>query len=133
MGSGGIIEGRIMDRILSHDEEQVIRLCHQDFSGLSIEDASAKMGIAVTDVKRILSCAKRKAPQMFPILTTRQRQIVSEWEKGLRTDEIAEVIGVETRTLERDITFLRRHNLMADSPKTVSYMPEMEGHVKEKF
>ena len=126
-----IIEG-IMERVITEREEQAIRLCHHDFDGMSVNAASIKMGTTVTDVKELLASAERKAPQLFPIITTRQRAIIGMYDEHLSRKEIVELLGITKKILEREVTFLRKRGLLFNR-KPDQYDPTMDGRVKERF
>ncbi len=122
-----------MKRNLTEQEEQAIRLVHHDFGGLTIEEAATVMCLPCRFVKYLLESAQKKTPQLFPILNARQQFILAGWKSGASHEDIAEVLGVEVRALERDITFLREHGHIYDKPKEIPYAPHMDDQIWEKF
>ena len=121
-----------MKRTITQQEETAYRLCHHDFEGLSIDDAAVRMKITVASVKKLLTRVKHKAPQLFPILTTRQRAILSMYDERLNWKEIVELLGISEKVLEKDVAFLRkRGHLFTRKPD--QYNPDMDGAVKTKF
>ncbi len=120
-------------RNLTEFEEIVIRLCHHDFEGLELDIAAAKLCVGSDTVKEALKSAQKKAPQLFPILSKQQQFILAGWKSGASHEDIAEVLGVEVRSLERDITFLREHGHIYDKPKEIPYAPHMDDQIREKF
>lgn len=121
-----------MDRVLSFEQEQTIRLCHQDHKGLSIEDVADGMGLTVKQIKRLLSQAKRLAPQMFPILTPQHRAILVMYDQHMSRKAIAAGLGITMDMLKRRVKFLRRHGLLFNRTMK-QYHPLMDAQVKQKF
>ena len=121
-----------MDRILSLKQEQVIRLVHHDHEGLSIEFAAHKMNTTTEKIKRLLSQAKRKAPQMFPILTPQHRAILALYDQHMSRKAIAAGLDITMDALKRRVEFLRRHGFLFNRTMK-QYRPSMDGLVKTKF
>lgn len=121
-----------MERVLTQDEETVIRLCHQDFDGMSVETAATQMGRSVRVVKSLLKNVKHKAPQMFPIITPRQRAIIKMYDRHMSRKVVMARLGIGITTLKKEVTFLREHKLLRNR-KLDQYRNWMDGDVKEKF
>ena len=135
-----------MKRHLTTNEEQAIRFCHHEFDGLSVEDAAKKMSIKVRAMQRLLCNAKKKAPQMFPILTPRRRAIIALYDRGdfeLRQGQyvwthtsrkvIAIGLNITLDVLAYEVAFLRRHKFLWDRTMD-QFDPSMhDGCVKQRF
>lgn len=121
-----------MLRILTHKEEQAIRLCHQDHQGVSVESAAATMDITVANVKRHLRNAEKKAPQLFPILTPQHRAILALYDRHTSRKAIAEGLGISEAVLGREVTFLREKGFLFNRGAE-QYDPSMDSQVKERF
>lgn len=121
-----------MKRILTTNEEQAIRLVHHDHGGESIENAATHMGRSVRAVKRLLVNAKKKAPQIFPILTPRHRAILTMYDQHISQEAMACGLDISIVTLQAEITFLRKHKFLWDR-KPDQYRSWMDHQVKEKF
>lgn len=121
-----------MKRTITRRQETAYRLCHHDFGGLSIDDTAVRMKITAVSVRRLLNKVKRKAPQLFPIFTTRQRAILSMYDERLNQKEVAELLGISEKVLEKDVTFLRKRGYLFNR-KPDQYDPGMDGMVKERF
>jgi len=121
-----------MKRKLTINEEIAIRLCHHDHGGESIEDAATYMDRTVKAVQRLLCSAKKKAPQMFPILWPQHRAILSMYDQHISCEAIAAGLGIGLKVLEKRVTFLREHGFLWDR-KPDQYRPSMDGDVKERF
>ncbi len=119
-------------RILSHFEEKVLRACHHDFDGLSIEEAAEKLECPPEAIEHILKQIEKIAPQLFPILTPRHRAILLMYDKHMSRASIAVALGVTEQELHKEIAFLRKHKFLWNC-KVDQYDPLMDNQVKRKF
>ena len=120
-------------RIITEQEEDAIRLCHHEFDGRTIDEAARVMGTTIKEVKALLRSAKRKAPQMFPILSPRQRAIVKLYDKHLSRDTMCVSLGITLASLKKEVEFLRKHGFLF-SRAAERYDPiRHDGQVREKF
>ena len=107
-----------MKKILSDQEVQTIRLCHHDFDGLSIKQAALKMGLSQRRIQQLLQSAKRKAPQMFPILTPRQADVqyfISEYKYTYK--QIAKELHISEQTVVKTVRTLREKGAYIEKRK----------------
>ena len=121
-----------MKRTITKSEEQAIRLCHHDHGGKSIEEAAKILDCTVDNVKKQLRNARKKAPQLFPILTPRHRAILTMYDQHLSRAAIMEGLGISEKVLEREVTFLRAHGRLFNRVPD-QYRASMDGDVKEVF
>jgi len=119
-------------RRLSHEQEQVIRLCHHDHQGLSIESAAIKMGVLAKDVRQLLRSAKRIAPQLFPILTPQHRTILMMYDQHQSGKAVAAALDITLPVLKRRVKFLWKHGFLRNR-KVKRYQPHMDSQVKQRF
>jgi len=119
-------------RNLTQFEEKTIRLCHHDFEGLSTAEAAKKLGCPPESIMSALRRIKKKAPQLFPILTPQHRAILLMYDKHMSVASMAKGLGISGDKLERKITFLREHKFLWNR-KPDQYDPSMDGFVKERF
>ena len=56
-------------RLITAKQEQALRLCHQDFEGLSQTEAAEQMNISPRALGKLLVRVKKVLPQYFPIFT----------------------------------------------------------------
>lgn len=119
-------------RKLTEQEETAIRLIHHDFAGLSVDDAAIKMGTTVITVKKLLTSIKRKAPQLFPILTIRQRAIIALYDEHLSRKSIMVSLDISKKVLEKEVTFLRKRGFLFNRGMA-QYRSWMDVDVKERF
>ena len=124
-----------MNRIITPKEEQVIRLCHHDFAGLTTEQAAQQMGISRRRVQQLLQSAKHKAPQMFPILTAHQMEIRALInDGGLTFEQVAETLGISANTVSSIVETLKKAGVYLEKRKpTKSYCSWMDSQIKAKF
>lgn len=121
---------------ISKKEEQVIRLCHQDFAGLTTKEAAKQMNISQYHVQRLLRSLKIKAKQLFPILTKRQAQIEELVNGlGLTYEQIAKRLHITVSTVESTVQTLKKKGVYFESGRDIlQYKPEMDdGRIKQKF
>lgn len=119
-------------RNLSHFEEKVLRVCHHDFGGLSIEEAAKKLECSPQTIKSALKHAKKKAPTLFPILTPQHQAILLMYDKHMSRASIAAALGISKQELHKEIAFLRKHKFLWNR-KPDQYDPILDNKVKEKF
>jgi len=119
-------------RILSQLEENIIRQHHHDFGGLSIAETAKKLGCSSESIKAALRRIKKKAPQLFPILTPQHRAILMMYDKHMNRASIATALGITKKQLSTKVAFLRKHNFLWN--RTIDqYDPLMDSQVKTKF
>lgn len=119
-------------RILSQLEEKIVRACHHDFKGLSIEEAADRIGLTPDEVKQKLKEIKQKTPQLFPILIPQHRAILLMYDKHMSRASIAVALGISEQELHKKIAFLRKHKFLWNR-KPDQYDILMDSRVKERF
>lgn len=123
-------------RRLNENEEQVYRLCHQDFEGLSTAEASVRMQLTQRHVQRLLNSAKAKCSQLFPILTKTQATFYHLYTvEGWSEQEIADRHGVTQPTVAGHIVAAVKRGMPkpARSGRVVRFEDDMDGQIKERF
>lgn len=131
-------------RLLTLREEQAYRLVHQDFEGLSKAVAAKKMNIGIGQVRRLLASVRKKAPQLFPILTPLQAKIVKycEAHPALSYKECAEFLKMSSKNFYSIISRLKRRgkinwNIYGSERNVIkhiaSYETFMDDKIVEKF
>lgn len=132
----GMVRYRGVNRRVTFKQEEVYRLVHQDFFGLSTTDAVEVAGITVQDIRQKLTCIAKVAPQLFPILTPTQAMIYRMFMDGYMVMDIAEFFGVTERWIRRVLTLLHRNKKIyfrSDSGRRLGYHPGMDRYITEKF
>ncbi len=123
------------ERILTSIEERVIRLCHHDFMGLTQQEAADKLGVSQAYIAEVLRHAKKKAPQLFPIMN-RQQVVIYKLitEKGMSHEKVARRIGKSVGAVKQIVTRIRRKGFsFPRHGRKVRYESWMENQVVEKF
>ncbi len=121
-----------MKRILTQDEETVIRKCHHDFEGLELKIAATQMGCSIHKIRGLLKSSERKAPHMFPIITPRQRVIIELYDQHISRATIMTILNIGHTLLGKEVTFLREHKLLWNRTPA-QYQSWMEESVTETF
>lgn len=121
-------------RVITEKEEEVIRLCHHDFQGLTHAEAARKLNVSRQRVESLLKSAKRKAPQMFPILSPLQGQVYKLIiENGSNYDTIATLLHRSKEAIYGAVYQLREKGFNLSRPDLVRYDKNMHSQPKEKF
>ena len=122
-------------RILTEYEVRVFRLCHHDFDGLSTAEASSVLDISERRVQQILDRIKKKCPQLFPILTARQKRIYDLWCEYKTDREIAKELDISIKTVRNIIQHCKEKLGLYFPPhsKMLQYVESMDDEVKRKF
>lgn len=119
-------------------ESRAYRYCHHEFEHLTVTEAAAKMEISDSKVRRLLKSLKRKAPQLFPILTKQQFQVYRMiTEHGLTQMVIATIFEVEQSTISKMVSKMKADGMPGLDVKglgdTVSYDKSMDKYIQQKF
>lgn len=106
-----------MERLLTKKEEEIFRLCHHDFTGLSTKEAAKILGVSPRTIIYHLRNIQTKAPQLFPII---KPELIKTWrlwiDEGLSYDEIAKRLNVSYRTVANRLLLVKRQ---------LNYNPEL--------
>ncbi len=127
-----------MNRQITELEEKAYRLCHHDFEGLTVAQAAIRMELREHIVRRLLKSLKRKAGQLFPILTKRQFLIYKlRTEKGHTQQEIAAILRTTQSNIHDVLDRMKEQGMPGLNVEglgdTVSYDSSMDKHVKQRF
>lgn len=127
-----------MNRTVTKLEEQAYRLCHHDFDGLTVAEAAIRMELREHIVRRLLKSLKRKAPQLFPILSKRQFLIYKlRTEKGHTQQEIAGILRTTQSNVQEALDRMEKQGMPGLNVEglgdTVSYDGSMDKFIKQKF
>ena len=127
-----------MQRKITGHEIKVYRLCHHEFEGRTVKDTAYAMSISEGKVRRLLKSLKRKAPQLFPILTKRQYAIYQLYvNHGYSQLTIAAHLRTTQSNIQATIQRMKDKGVVGldigGVSETVSYDSSMDKHVKRKF
>ena len=122
-----------MRRNLTKSEERAYRLVHHEFKGLTVNEAARVMQVLPDRVRDFLQSAKKKAPQLFPILSPKQLYVLRAYENNIGAETIAIELRVSIDAVRRMVAFLRRRKFLVNKPKTVAYTPELDSRIIQRF
>jgi len=125
-------------RLITKKQEQALRLCHQDFDGLSPKEAAKRMGISQSALNGLLTRLK-KNPRFrvyFPILTKTEAERYHLYMiEGWGVDEIAEHFGLTPNSVYKTLKRTRSKGMFFTEAKgrVLQYDSNMDASVKQKF
>ncbi|MCK5611624.1 helix-turn-helix domain-containing protein [Candidatus Pacearchaeota archaeon] len=123
-------------RLITEKQEQALRLCHQDFDGLSPEEAAKRMNISPSAINRLLTKVKEIMPQYFSILTKLEAERYHLYmAKGWSVDEIAEHFGLTPNSIYKALQRARDKGMYFTEAKSriLSYNESMDASIKQQF
>ena len=95
-----------LQRLITHRQEQIYRLRHHDFAGLTTKQVAAMLGVTTKCVTKHMRQMKKIAPQLFPIFTGLQAEIYSLFVcVGFGQKVIGKMLGISEKSVS---TMLRR-------------------------
>ena len=108
---------------------------HHDQGCMPVKQTAELMSISEHTVRRDMAKLEKSNPELFPILTEQQRRVLDRLAAGEVIVHIANVVGVSESRVNKIIAKLKELGVYhkAAPHKTVSYDPNMDGNVKEKF
>lgn len=87
-------------RFITERQEEILRLCHHEFEGLSQTEASKKLGVSQKVISETLARVKKIAPQFFPILTKFEFKVYNLYTlEGWKTEEIADYLNISKQKI----------------------------------
>jgi len=125
-----------MTRYITHRQEQIYRMRHHNFAGLTTKQVAAMLGITTHSIARHMWEMQKIAPQLFPILTRRQADIYHMFVNvGLEQEVIARVLGISSNCVAMQIYRLKNKGMYVPCRlHHVLYMPRAHDHqIRQKF
>lgn len=129
-----------MKRVITEHQEQILRLVHHDFDGLSQVEAAKKLGISQSAISNALVRIKKIMPQMFPLLTKIEIERYHLYAiEGWSVNNIAEYLEVTPDSVYKALKRAKDKGMFFPKPKdkVLSYNSgidtEMDEHIKHKF
>ena len=123
-------------RLITEKQEQALRLCHQDFDGLSQDEAAKRMGISPAAIGKLLDRVKKVLPQYFPVLTKLEAKCYHLYmNEGWSVEEIAEYFGLTPDSVYKTLHRARDKGMHFTEAKgrVLSYDESMDANIKEQF
>ena len=125
-------------RLITEKQEQALRLCHQDFDGLSREEAAKRMGISQSALSGLLARVKKnpRFQAYFPILTKVEAERYHLYmTEGWSVKDIAEHFGLTPGSIYEALQRARDKGMFFTEAKgrVLSYDESMDAHIKQQF
>jgi len=130
------ISEQSQQRKISVAHEGVYRLCHHDYMGLTIKQAATVLQCSEDKIERTLAEVERVAPQLFPILTTRQVQVRDLVNEGHTNAQIALILDVSKSAVSNVLHSIRKKGVLPiiyGGDAMLSYEDGMDNQIQEKF
>ena len=124
-----------MKRFITERQEEIYRMRHHDFGGMSTKQVAAMLGIAIQVVNGHMYKMRKIAPQLFPILSKRQTEILNlHLQFDMSPKEIGLRLGISDITVRGTLHKLRHPNIFVPGKKgtPVEYETWMDFNVKRK-
>ena len=124
------------ERKLTTWDEKIYRLVHHDFEGLTRTKAAEIMRCSLSTIINTLNSIKKVAPQLFPILTKREKEVCDlAGELGFTDEQIAVVLEKPITAIEHTIKRIRKKGLVIDRDghTVLRWEPDMDGKIARKF
>ena len=114
---------------------EIYILRHHDQGCMTVKHTAEFMSISEHTVRRDMAKLEKLHPELFPILTKQQQQVLDDLAAGRTIAEIADCHDVSESRVNKIIAKLKELGVYhkAAPHKTVSYDPNMDGNVREKF
>ena len=125
-----------MKRHITQRQEQIYRMRHHDFDGLTTKQVAAMLGITTHSVARHMWEMQKIAPQLFPILTRRQADIYHMFVNvGLEQRVIARILGISKSCVGVLVHRIKNKGMYVPRRRRhVLYMPRAHDHlIRMKF
>lgn len=123
-------------RLITERQEQIFRLRHHDFGGLTTKQVAAMLGVHPKNVSRHMWAMQKIAPQLFPILTRRQADVYHMFVNvGLEQAVIGSMLGISKSNVAKAIHRIKNKGMFVPRRRRhVLYMPRAHDHqIKQKF
>ena len=125
-----------MKNALTKTEAQVIQHVHHGLMALSTEDAAKNLGMRPDTVRYHLRNAEKKAPELFPILTSTQAKILHAYTvEGCTVAQIAIMRDISEGTVREHLRKLRDKGVLSDGKlqRPVRFEEWMSDKVSHKW
>lgn len=125
-----------MKRLITTKQEQILRLCHQDFDGLSQIEAAKRLGVSQSVISNALKRIEKVMPDFFPILSKLEARIYHLFTvEGWPVDGIAEHLGQSVNAVYKTLQRTKDKGMFFNKAKgrILSYNESMDGKIKEQF
>lgn len=125
-----------MERLITERQEQIYRMRHHDFGGMSTKQVATMLGVEVQCINLHMREMKKVAPQLFPILTCRQLEVYKLYvEMNLSGNAVSELLSIARPTVQSKLDEIKRKGLHVPkrAKRIVRYSCWMDSKVIRKF
>lgn len=122
-------------RNITEREEEAFRLVSGDFAGLSQEQAAKEMGVSVQRISELLQNVKTKTPQLFPMITKSEANVLVRIREGQDDQYILRAEALTPAQLVRALRNLRAAGRIEQAAKikVLQYEAHMDAEIERKF
>lgn len=125
-----------MKRLITKRQEQILRLVHHDFNGLTQAEAAQQLGVSQSTISNTLKHIEKVLPYFFPILTKFEAKChhyfaVEGWSIG----EVAEHLDQSENAIYKALKRAKDKGAWFAKSKgrILSYNINMDAHVRKTF
>ncbi len=122
--------------LLTERQIKAYMLISGEFQGLSTSDAAEEMGITIQTFNQLIRWAERACPQIFPMLTKQEADVLALLDLGYSNYDLANQLGVNLSRISQIKASLhdKGRGVASSKPVTIlQYAPHMDIDIKEKF
>ena len=123
-------------RLITKRQEQIFRLCHHDFEGLTQAEAAKRLGVVQSVIAKSLERVKKVFPQYFPIFTKFEMKCYHYYMvDGWSVADIVEYLEKTENAVYKALQRIRSKGAYFAGPtgRVLSYDESMDAEVKQKF
>ena len=122
-------------RNITEREEEAFRLVSGDFGGLTPEQAAKEMSVSEQRINTLLQNVKTKAPQLFPMITKSEANVLVRIKEGQDDEYILRAEGLTPAQLVRALRNLRAAGRIEQAAKirVLQYEAHMDAEIERKF
>lgn len=126
-----------MKRLITERQEQIFRLRHHDFGGMSTKQVATMLGVSLKCINSHMRQMKKIAPQLFPILTQRQMDVYILYEEmGMTHPEVEKHLGMSVGTSGATVFYIRKKGMFLQPDclhRVDTYSSWMDSKITRKF
>ena len=125
-----------MKRLITKRQEQILRLVHHDFDGLSQAEAAYQLNVSQSVISDTLKRIEEIMPQIFPILTKLEAKCYHLFmTEGWPVDKIAEHLDQSINAIYKTLQRAKDKGMFFSDKKgrILSYNSNMDAHVRKTF
>lgn len=123
-------------RLITERQERIFRACHHYFDGLSQAEAAMKLHVSQQTISNTLKQVEKVLPEFFPLLTKLEIKCYHLYAaEGWDVEAIAEYLNTTPNSVYKALQRARDKGMCFTEPRgrVLSYSPEMDDSVKERF